>query len=405
MLTRVQSSNCRSVAALFIISLLLLCVTGVGKSESSDIQYQGSNPCDYIDELLFNSTAANASITWQTDLGPRLPGSNASEQLRVSIVENLSTDWSFAESSHNREDFTLTNLVGTFTPNNSTGQNVVFVAHYDSRHVAERDANESMRELPIDGANDGASGVAVLIELGKIIPSLNLNHDVTLFFSDAEDQGTRGYGNTWSYGATAWVDNLTEDYKTNISAYIVIDMIGDEFLDFTKLKKTSDELWQTVIPITAALGMMETHVDCNGNYGLPIFDSLTYRDVIYDHVQAHNAGIPAINFIDINFGENASDFGGHWHTHQDTADKVSAESLGLIGNILELGLMSSAWIFEYTADDGENSNQESFVQETLEEDDIRSHTVEKSRLVGYLAIVTVALILILILMADISLKL
>jgi hypothetical protein len=382
-----------------------LCVTGVGKSESSDIQYQGSNPCDYIDELLFNSTAANASIAWQTDLGPRLPGSNASEQLRESIVENLSADWSFAESSHNREDFTLTNLVGTFTPNNSTGQNVVFVAHYDSRHIAERDANESMRELPIDGANDGASGVAVLIELGKIIPSLNLNHDVTLFFSDAEDQGTRGYGNTWSYGATAWVENLTEDYKTNISAYIVIDMIGDEFLDFTKLKKTSEELWQTVIPIAAALGMMETHVDCNGNYGLPIFDSLTYRDVIDDHVPAHNAGIPAINFIDINFGENASDFGGHWHTHQDTADKVSAESLGLIGNILELGLISSAWIFEYTAEDSQNSSQESFVQETLEEDDIRSHTVEKSRVVGYFAIVIVSLILVVILMADISLKL
>ncbi len=405
MLTIVQSSNCRSVAVLFIISVLLLSVTGVGKSESSNIQYQGSSPCDYIDDLSFNSTAANASITWQTDLGPRLPGSNASKQLRESIVENLSANWSFTESSHNREDFTLTNLVGTFSPNNSTGQNVVFVAHYDSRHIAERDANESMRELPIDGANDGASGVAVLIELGKIIPSLNLNHDVTLFFSDAEDQGTRGYGNTWSYGATAWVDSLTEDYKTNISAYIVIDMIGDEFLDFTKLKKTSEELWQTVIPITAALGMMETHVDCNGNYGLPIFDSLTYRDVIDDHVPAHNAGIPAINLIDINFGENASDFGGYWHTHQDTADKVSAESLGLIGNILELGLMSSAWIIEYNADDSEISSQESIVQETLEEDDISSQTVEKSRLVGYIAIVIVALILILILMADISLKL
>ena len=93
MLTRVQSSNCRSVAVLFIISLLLLCVTGVGKSESSDIQYQGSNPCDYIDELLFNSTAANASIAWQTDLGPRLPGSNASEQLRESIIENLAKEF------------------------------------------------------------------------------------------------------------------------------------------------------------------------------------------------------------------------------------------------------------------------------------------------------------------------
>ena len=55
--------------------------------------------------------------------------------------------------------------------------------------MAERDGNESMRDKPIDGANDGGSGVAVLIELGKIIPDMNLNHDVTLFFSDAEDQG------------------------------------------------------------------------------------------------------------------------------------------------------------------------------------------------------------------------
>ena len=87
------------------------------------------------------------------------------------------------------------------------------------------------------------------------------------------------------------------------------------------------------------------------------------------------------------------------------SDKVSAESLGLIGNILELGLISSAWIFEYTAEDSQNSSQESFVQETLEEDDIRSHTVEKSRVVGYFAIVIVSLILVVILMADISLKL
>ena len=58
--------------------------------------------------------------------------------------------------------------------------------------MAERDENESKRNQPIDGANDGASGVAVLIELGKIIPNLELNHDVTLFFTDAEDQGITG---------------------------------------------------------------------------------------------------------------------------------------------------------------------------------------------------------------------
>ena len=181
-------------------------------------------------------------------------------------------------------------------------------------------------------------------------------------------------------------------------------MIGDEFLDFTKLHRTSEHLWDTVTPITAALGMMDTHADCNGDYGLPIYDSTTYRDVIDDHIPAHYAGIPAINFIDINFGENASDFGGYWHTHQDTADKVSAESLGLIGNILELGLKTSAWTGESTASVHENGGQDNQptnipeVEESLVE-------IEKSRLVGYISIFIVGMVLVLILMADISLKL
>ena len=62
---------------------------------------------------------------------------------------------------------------------------MIFVAHYDSRYIADRDDDESKRNQPILGANDGASGVAVLIELGRIIPSLQINHDITLFFTDA----------------------------------------------------------------------------------------------------------------------------------------------------------------------------------------------------------------------------
>ena len=404
MLTKVSFANYRSIMALLVITTLLFSISNTVKSESVEFSYQGSNPCDFIDDLSFNASAANASISWQTNLGPRLPGSNASANLRQSITENLSASWSFSESSHERENFILTNLVGTYSPENSSGQNVVIVAHYDSRHIAERDENVSMRDLPIDGANDGASGVAILIELGKIIPTMNLSHDVTLFFSDAEDQGKRGYANTWSYGATAWVENLTDAYASNITAYIVIDMIGDEFLDFTKLYRTSELLWETVTPITAALGMMETHIDCNGIYGQPIFDSTTYRDVIDDHIPAHNAGIPAINLIDINFGENASDFGGYWHTHQDTADKVSAESLGLIGNILELGLKTSAWTGVSTANVNENGGQDNQPMNDVEvKEDIVE--IEKSRLVGYISLFIVGMVLVLILMADISLKL
>ena len=182
--------------------------------------YKSSQPCDYFDDLIFNSTAANSSIKWQVDLGHRLPGSEASYNLRESIKENL-TQWEFREETHAREDFNLTNLIATYEPENSSGQEIFFVAHYDSRDRAERDENESMRDKPIDGANDGASGVAVLIELAKIIPTMELNHTVRLLFTDGEDQGVR----PGIYGSKAWAENKTDSELNKISAFIVVDMI------------------------------------------------------------------------------------------------------------------------------------------------------------------------------------
>ena len=392
----------RVISSLFLASIMVLS-TAISSENSQQI-YQGSEPCQVISELQFNGTKANQSISWQTGLGYRLPGSDASAELRQSVTENL-TQWSFTESSHEREDFTLTNLVGSYSPENTSGQNIIFVAHYDSRFIADRDANESNRDQPILGANDGASGVAVLIELGRIIPSLEINHDVTLFFTDAEDQGQPFKADTWSYGADAWVNNLTSDYKENISAYIVIDMIGDTFLDFTRVTSTSDTLWETITPIAAALGMIDGELDCNGNNGLSIYDPdpNKERGVIDDHVAAHNAGIPAINLIDINYGENASAFGGHWHTQSDTPDKVSSQSLTYIGHILEVGLRTSAWTLVDHIVDEEGTNQTG--NSNLQSDDsVNLDDVSKSNLVGYLAIIVVSTILLLILVADISVK-
>ena len=392
----------RVISSLFLASIMVLS-TAISSDNSQQI-YQGSEPCQVFSELQFNGTKANQSISWQTGLGYRLPGSDASAELRQSVTENL-TQWSFTESSHEREDFTLTNLVGSYSPENTSGQNIIFVAHYDSRFIADRDANESNRDQPILGANDGASGVAVLIELGRIIPSLEINHDVTLFFTDAEDQGQPFKADTWSYGADAWVSNLTSDYKENISAYIVIDMIGDTFLDFTRVTSTSDTLWETITPIAAALGMIDGELDCNGNNGLSIYDPdpNKERGVIDDHVAAHNAGIPAINLIDINYGENASAFGGHWHTQSDTPDKVSSQSLTSIGHILEVGLRTSAWtLVDHTVDEeGTNQTGNSNLQS---DDSVNLDDVSKSNLVGYLAIIVVSTILLLILVADISVK-
>ena len=221
---------------------------------------------------------------------------------------------------------------------------------------------------------------------------MNLTHDVTLFFTDAEDQGTYGSTNTWSYGAQAYVENLTQEEISNITAYVVIDMIGDEYLDFTKVTSTSETLWQTIDQLAISVGLVEGEQDCSGNSGLPIYDiDAKARGVIDDHVPAHQAGIPAVNLIDINYGPNASAFGGYWHTHDDTNDKVSSQSLQHIGNLLELGLRSSTWNMEiYSVVNQDNGNQtdannstQADNQDKSEQQDI-AH--EKNRYVGLMAI-------------------
>ena len=334
------SSLNRTLLLFAIIALLLNNSTLVLASEDEQqISYIETVPCDYYGNFSFNSTAANLSVHWQVELGPRLPGSNASFALRESIKENL-TGWTFEEETHYREDFNLTNLIATYKPFNSSSQEIYLVAHYDSRDRAERDDNESLRDIPIDGANDGASATAVLIEMGKIIPQMNLNHTVKLFFTDAEDQGERA----GIYGSKAWAENKTDDELSDISAFIVIDMIGDYDLHFTHVWPGTSELWLTIQSLAEALGLVEGEEDCLGNPGEDVFDIDTSDGVIADHVAAFERGVPAIDIIDIHSGEGAEKWGGYWHTHNDTIDKVSADSLGKIGQLLELGLLSNSWI-------------------------------------------------------------
>ena len=156
--------------------------------------------------LNFNGELANESGHFQTDLGPRIPGSLASSALRDSIKSNL-TGWHITESTHHSNGMTLTNLFATW--NKGAGSNVMLAAHYDTRHKGDQDWNESRRGDPIDGANDGASGVAVLLEIARLIPNLNLTHEVTLFFTDGEDQGDNH--STYVLGAKAWAETLSQE--------------------------------------------------------------------------------------------------------------------------------------------------------------------------------------------------
>ena len=288
-----------------------------------------------IDEcvLLFDGENANQSVHYQVELGPRIPGSAASSALRESIKSNL-TGWHITESTHHSNGYTLTNLFATW--NKGQGSTVVFAAHYDTRHKADQDWNESRRNEPIDGANDGASGVAVLLEIARIIPQMNLTHEVTLFFTDGEDQGDNH--STYVLGAKAWAENLSQEDADSIESFVLVDMVGDSDLTLQKTNPGNTTLWNRTEQIITNLDDVCDLKD-SSYYNFDMVDG-----IYDDHVPAHNLGIPAIDIIDTRFGEGANFLSGHWHTHNDTIDKVSAESLETVGYILEYGLKTEAWI-------------------------------------------------------------
>ena len=345
----------RKVVNLFFVLILISQVTSISGQDTNVNQLEN---CDFH----FDGEKANSSVSFQTSLGPRVPGSEASSALRDSIKQNL-TGWRIIETTHFVDGMILTNLFATW--NYGLGSEVILAAHYDTRDRAERDPNPNLTMTPILGANDGASGVAALIELGRIIPSMNLNHEITLFFTDGEDQGEFP-----SYlGARAWSENLSYSEADKIESFILLDMIGDADLTISKAYPGNDTLWERVEESIEYLG--ETCENYNSDY----YDNSTMVSVGDDHVWAIAKGIPAIDIIDIKYGPNATAFGGHWHTHNDTADKVSAESLSKIGILVEYGLKEGIWLdVRNTPDSDSDLGGDSEITEKVEDEKIVENT-------------------------------
>ena len=326
-----------SVALCMLVSLMLLPFTGT----AGTIAFEDAEPCDITSQLQFDGELANASVQWQVELGPRLPGSNVSATFRETIASDLETlGYEVTTQTHQRYNMTLTNLFARWSPNASTNGQLVLSAHYDSRNIADQDTNESNQTLPVPGANDAASGVAVLLELARHIPQMNLDHDVVLFFNDAEDQEQR-----YTLGAEAWAENLTGEEINSTHAFVLLDMIGDADLQLHDIAPGNETLKMRVKELGGYLGMVNGTTDCGGLSGSDIIQYDTTVHVLDDHVHAHELGIPAIDLMDTSYGEpKPYTFGSYWHTMEDTPDKVSAASLAHVGRLVELGLRTNAFV-------------------------------------------------------------
>ncbi len=280
-----------------------------------------AQPAQRSVQLSFDGATAMGYLQQQCDFGPRPPGSTNLSSCREYIVSTLgSFGWDVRLQNFTYRGVACANIIARGSPD-AANISIVLGAHYDTRPVADQDPDPANRQHPILGANDGASGVAVLLELARVLPVAARQY-VELVFFDAEDSGGVN-GWEWIVGSTYYVGQLDDERRAGLHAMILLDMVGDSSAQFLRERSSTRTLQDNLWSIAAELGYSSTFIDSFGAY------------VIDDHTPFLDAGMPAVDIIQNN------PFPPYWHTLADTPDKCSASSLERVGSVVEMFVLSS----------------------------------------------------------------
>ncbi len=291
---------------LFLLTCLIILFTVIFSAGCSENNKTEKEIPDFDGERAYND------VKYQVSLGPRIPGTPGHDQILKWLNEELTQyKWDVELQVHEIKGKTVKNLVAS---RGEDGQYILFGAHYDTRIFADLDPDPGLRNSPVPGANDGGSGVAVLLEMARILPD-DLPMPVQIVFFDAEDNG--GIGDwDWILGSRAFVQQL----EIPPEAAIIVDMVGDADLKIYKEHNSNDDLMEQIWEKARLLGYDE------------VFLSEYKFSVLDDHTPFIEAGIPAVDIIDLDYP--------YWHTTADTEDKVSVESLQIVGDTLLTWILS-----------------------------------------------------------------
>ena len=275
----------------------------------------------------FDGSRAFELLEKQVALGPRFPGSPGHAALVSLLTDYLEPrahelKIQTTSLSHPYEDgpLPITNILARFNP--QARKHVLLLAHYDTRAIADQDPDPGNRSKPILGANDGASGVAVLLMLADIFARDVPPIGVDLLFVDAEDVGRSGDLENFSLGTKAFLPEMNNLLGGTRPRYaVLVDMVGDaeltlpiEYNSWRDARKLVNRIWN----LARELGYSQFRFEM----GAQIYD---------DHVPLLEAGIPAVDIIDFDYPNTEKNY---WHTLEDTPDKCSAESLEAVGTVL-----------------------------------------------------------------------
>jgi Zn-dependent M28 family amino/carboxypeptidase len=263
---------------------------------------------------IFSGADAYDFLVDQCDFGPRPPGSENLSLCRVMIAETFeSFGWNVTFQNFTYQEVECSNMIVRWDSLNNSP--LILGAHYDTRPPNLSDPGSGL------GANDGASGVAVLLELAHILPEeTRTSIEIVLF--DAEDSGGID-GWDWIQGSTYYVSQLSSARRDSIQGMILLDMVGDINLELPRERSSTASLQNSIWDVAEQLGHDDTFID-------------TYRGpIIDDHRPFLNADIPAVDIIQVPFPAT-------WHTLDDTPEMCSADSLEIVGEVMEVFLVEEA---------------------------------------------------------------
>lgn len=267
----------------------------------------------------FDGVRALSYAQTQVDFGPRIPNTDGHRRTGDWILEQLRARvdsvevQEFAHVTVDGDTLQLRNFIGRFRP--EVPERITYVAHWDTRPRSDQSRNVGQQRMPVPGANDGASGVALLLGVADVLAQRPSDFGVDLVFVDGEDYGDFGVGKDVLLGSKYYAASL-DPSRFPLFA-VVWDMIGDAELRILQEGHSvsrAPEVVERVWNIARELG-----------YGR-VFRPTVRSAITDDHVPLLDVGVRAINVIDL-------DYSPYWHTPDDTMDHISAESLQIVGDV------------------------------------------------------------------------
>lgn len=311
-----------------VIAVAALAAAGIscsgGKASTADSSAAVASAANQETAVTFDADSAYSYVARQVEFGPRVPGTPAHSACAAWLESELrrhGAQVTVQEASLTAFDGTplsARNIMGSFNPD--AADRTLLLAHWDTRPWADNDPDPANHSTPVDGADDGASGVGVLLEIARQTALENHGKGIDILFVDAEDYGSGGDDSSWALGTRYFVQNPPGGYRP-VRA-VLLDMVGGKNAQFRR-EYFSQQYAAALVDMVWNAAAQAGHAS--------LFSNELGGAITDDHLELIKGGIPAIDVITY---DPQNGFPPYWHTVKDNMDNISARTLAAVGETI-----------------------------------------------------------------------